>query len=168
MAESTVVKVRRDGQIQFLDGSGSPKAYTVAYENGNVSFDGGAKADRIVIRDRGVITGSRRGDDPIITITFDVHMRSLTTSAGTDLTICDVMDNSGNVASIPWAKASAAHDEWNLNLKLTIEGTDHADAADHTATFAACVFSWSFSEGDPNTISLTAECMGGYTSTGPT
>ena len=168
MAESTVVKVRRDGQIQFLDGSGSPKAYTVAYENGNVSFDGGAKADRIVIRDRGVITGSRRGDDPIITITFDVHMRSLTTSAGTDLTICDVMDNSGNVASIPWAKASAAHEEWNLNLKLTIEGTDHADAADHTATFAACVFTWSFSEGDPNTISVTAECMGGYTSTGPT
>ena len=167
MAESTVVKVRRDGQIQFLDGSGSPKAYTVAYENGNVSFDGGAKADRIVIRDRGVITGSRRGDNPIITITFDVHMRSLTTSAGTDLTICDVMDNSGNVASIPWAKASAAHDEWNLNLKLTIEGTDHADAADHTATFAACVFSWSFSEGDPNTISVTAECMGSYTSTGP-
>ena len=167
MAESTVVKVRRDGQIQFLDGSGSPKAYTVAYENGNVSFDGGAKADRIVIRDRGVITGSRRGDDPIITITFDVHMRSLTTSAGTDLTICDVMDNSGNVASIPWAKASAAHEEWNLNLKLTIEGTDHADAADHTATFAACVFTWSFSEGDPNTISVTAECMGSYTSTGP-
>ena len=168
MAESTVVKVRRDGQIQFLDGSGSPKAYTVAYENGNVSFDGGAKADRIVIRDRGAIVGSRKGDDPVITITFDVHMRSLTTSAGTALTICDVMDNSGNVASIPWTKASAAHEEWNLNLKLTIEGTDHADAADHTATFAACVFTWSFSEGDPHTISVTAECMGGYTSTGPT
>ena len=167
MAESTVVKVRRDGQIQFLDGSGSPKAYTVAYENGNLSF-GRDKADRIVIRDRGVIVGSRKGDDPVLTITFDVHMRSLTTSASTDLTICDVMDNSGNVASIPWVKASAAHEEWNLNLKLTIEGTDHADAADHTATFAACVFTWSFSEGDPNTISVTAECMGGYTSTGPT
>ena len=166
MAESTVVKVRRDGQIQFLDGSGSPKAYTVSYENGNVSF-GREKADRIVIRDRGVIVGSRKGDDPVLTITFDVHMRSLTTSSGTDLTICDVMDNTGNVATIPWVKASAAHEEWNLNLKLTIEGTDHADAADHTGTFAACVFSWSFSEGDPNTISVTAECMGSYTSTGP-
>lgn len=167
MAESTIVKVRRDGQIQFLDGSGSPKTYTVSYENGNVSF-GREKADRIVIRDRGVIVGSRKGDDPVLTITFDVHMRSLTTSASTDLTICDVMDNTGNVPTIPWAKASAAHEEWNLNLKLTIEGTDHADAADHTATFAACVFTWSFSEGDPNTISVTAECMGGYTSTGPT
>lgn len=167
MAESTIVKVRRDGQIQFLDGSGSPKAYTVSYENGNVSF-GREKADRIVIRDRGVIVGSRKGDDPVLTITFDVHMRSLTTSASTDLTICDVMDNSGNVASIPWVKASAANEEWNLNLKFTIENTDHGGGADYVATFAACIFTWSFSEGDPNSISVSAECMGGYTVTGPT
>ena len=167
MAESTVVKVRRDGEVQFVDGTGSPKTYTVSYENGNVSF-GREKAERIVIRDRGTIVGSRKGDDPVLTITFDVHMRSFTTTAGTDLTICDVMDNTGNVATIPWAKVSSAHEEWNLNLKFTVENTDHGGGADYVVTFATCIFTWEFSEGDPNTISVTAECMGGYTATGPT
>ena len=166
MAESTIVKVRRDGEVQFVDGSGSPKSYTVSYENGNVSF-GREKAERIVIRDRGAIVGSRKGDDPVLTITFDVHMRSFTTSAGTDLTVCDVMDNTGNVATIPWAKKSSAHEEWNLDLKFTVENTDHGGGADYVVTFSTCIFTWEFSEGDPNTISVTAEFMAGYSATGP-
>ena len=164
MAESTTVKVRRDGEIKFLDASGSPKTYTVSYENGNLSF-GREKADRIVIRDRGTIVGSRKGDDPTLTVSFDVHMRMLTTAAGgTDLTLVDVLDNTGNVATIPWVKASEAHEEWNLNVQFTLED----GATDQVATFTACIFTWEFSEGDPDTISVTAECMGGYTATGPT
>ena len=166
MAESTIVKVRRDGEVQFVDGSGTPKSYTVSYENGNVSF-GREKAERIVIRDRGAIVGSRKGDDPVLTVTFDVHMRSFTTTSGTDLTICDVMDNTGNVATIPWAKKSSAHEEWNLDLKFTVENTDHGGGADYVVTFSTCIFTWSFSEGDPNTISVSAECYGGYSATGP-
>ena len=166
MAESTIVKVRRDGEVQFVDGSGTPKSYTVSYENGNVSFER-SKAERIVIRDRGAIVGSRKGDDPVLTITFDVHMRSFTTTAGTDLTICDVMDNTGNVATIPWAKKSSAHEEWNLDLKFTVENTDHGGGADYDVPFSTCIFTWEFSEGDPNTISVTAECMAGYSATGP-
>jgi len=167
MAVSTIVKVPRDGQITLQDGTGSPKTYVVSYENGNVSF-GREKAERIVIRDRGTIVGSRKGDDPVLTITFDVHMRMLTTTTSTDLCLPDVLDNSGNVATIPWAKASAAHEEWNLNLLFQIEGSDHGDGADYVATFAACIFTWEFSEGNPNSISVSAECLGGYSSTGPT
>ncbi len=167
MAESTIVKVRRDGELKFSDGTGSPLTYTVSYENGNASFTR-EKAERIVIRDRGIIVGSRKGDDPVLTITFDVHMRVLTTAQLTDLTLIDVLDNTGNVATIPWVKTSVQHEEWNLDLILTIEGTDHGDAGDSVATFANCIFTWDFSEGDPNTISVTAECMGGYTSSGPT
>ncbi len=167
MAESTIVKVRRDGKVTFKDGTGSPKTYEVAYEEGNVSFSRD-KADRIVIRDRGVIVGSRKGDDPVITITFDIHMRSLTTTASTDLTAIDVMDNTGNVATIPWATVSSAHEEWCLHLLFTIENTDHGGGADYVATFSTCIFTWAFKEGDPNTISVTAECMGGNTATGPT
>ena len=166
MAESTIVKVRRDGKVTFRDGSGTPKEYVVAYENGNVSFSN-AKADRIVIRDRGAIVGSRKGDDPVLQVTFDVHFRMLTTTASTDLTVLDVCDFTGNVATIPWAKVSSAHEEWNLDLKFEIEGSDHGDGADYVATFSTCIFTWDFSEGDPNTISITAECMGGYSSTGP-
>ena len=76
MAESTVVKVRRDGTLTLSDGTGTPVTYTVAYENGDVSFDGGSKADRIVIRDRGTIVGLRKGDDPVPSLRFAVPMRS--------------------------------------------------------------------------------------------
>jgi hypothetical protein len=60
MAESTIVKVPRDGTIVLKDNGGA-NSYTVAYEDGNVSF-GRQKAERIVIRDRGSIVASRKGD----------------------------------------------------------------------------------------------------------
>ena len=163
MAESTVVKVPRDGTLTLTDGT---RTYTVAYEEGNTAF-GRQKAERIVIRDRGVIVGSRKGDDPVLQVTFDVHMRQFTTSAGSDITLCDVLDNTGNVDGL-WTKASSAHEEWNLNMTLTVEGSDHSDGADHGATFSTCIFEWDFAEGKPNTISVTAEVYGGYSSTGPT
>ena len=73
MAASVAVKVKRDGVLTLTDGAAA--TYTVAYENGNVSFDGGSKASRVVIMDRGTIVGLRKGDDPVPTLTFDVHMR---------------------------------------------------------------------------------------------
>ena len=164
MAVSTVPKVRRDGEIKFSDGTGSPLTYTVSYENGNASFSRD-KAERIVVRDRGVIVASRKGDDPVLSISFDVHMRMLTTLTSTDLTLVDVIDKTGNVATIPWITANAAHEEWNLDIFITIA---EAGGTDYIAKFSDCIMTWSFSEGDPNTISVTAECMGGYTSTGPT
>ena len=167
MAVSTVPKVRRDGEIKFSDGTGSPLTYTVSYENGNASFSRD-KAERIVVRDRGVIVASRKGDDPVLSISFDVHMRMLTTTTATDLCLVDIIDQTGNVATIPWVKANTAHEEWNLDIFITIEGSDHGDGADYVAKFSDCIMTWSFSEGDPNTISVSAECMGGYTATGPT
>ena len=69
MAESTTVKVPRDGTIVLKDNGGS-NSYTVAYENGNVSF-GREKAERIVIRDRGVIVGPCLRSSPVMD--WDVH-----------------------------------------------------------------------------------------------
>ena len=62
MAESTIVKVPRDGTIVLKDNGGA-NSYTVAYEDGNVSF-GRQKDERIIIRDRGSIVASRKGDSP--------------------------------------------------------------------------------------------------------
>jgi len=161
MAESTTVKVPRDGTIVFADNGGS-NTYTVAYENGNLSFDGGAKAERIVIRDRGIIVGSRKGDDPVLSASFDVHMRMFTTTAGSDLTLCDVLDKTGNASG--WTAVDPAHEEFNLDLRFTVEdGT-----TDQVVTLSKCICTWEFSEGSPDTISVTCEVMGGYSATGPT
>ena len=160
MAESTTVKVPRDGTLVLKDNGGT-NTYTVAFENGDVSF-GREKAERIIIRDRGVIVGSRKGDDPVITVTFTVHMRMFTTSAGSDLTLVDFIDGTGNAAG--FTKVGAEHEEYNIDIQFTVEdGT-----TDQVVTFSKCICTWQFSEGSPDSISVSAECMGGYTSTGPT
>jgi len=160
MAESTTVKVPRDGTLVLKDNGGT-NTYTVAFENGDVSF-GREKAERIIIRDRGTIVGSRKGDDPVITVTFTVHMRMFTTSAGSDLTLVDFLDRTGNAAA--FTKVGAEHEEYNIDIQFTVEdGT-----TDQVVTFSKCICTWQFSEGSPDSISVSAECMGGYTSTGPT
>ncbi len=162
MAESTVVKVRRDGTIKLKDGS--TNTYTVAYENGDLSFDGGSKADRIVIRDRGTIVGLRKGDDPVPSLTFTTMMRDFhDNSAGS---LIDFLDNSGPV--VLTSSGGTGYEQFLVDIEFTVEGTSHGDANDHVATAAKCLCTWSFSEGDPNTISVTAEIHGGVTYTEPT
>ena len=162
MAESTVVKVRRDGTIKLKDGSSN--TYTVAYENGDLSFDGGSKADRIVIRDRGTIVGLRKGDDPVPSLTFTTMMRDFhDNSAGS---LIDFLDNSGPV--VLTSSGGTGYEQFLVDIEFTVEGTSHGDSNDHVATAAKCLCTWSFSEGDPNTISVTAEIHGGVTYTEPT
>ena len=157
MAESTVVKVRRDGTITLKDGGAN--TYVVAYENGDLSFDGGSKADRIVIRDRGTIAGLRKGDDPVPSLSFTVMMRGFTDqSAGS---LIDFLDNSGPVTLT--STGGTGYEQFLIDIQFDVEGTAHGDSNDHRATAAKCLCTWSFSEGDPATISVSAEIYGGGT-----
>lgn len=80
MADSVVVGTRRDGKITITDGAAS--SYEVTFEVGDFS-SAEPGADRVVIRDRGAIVGLRKGDDPVLNISFSVHMRSLTETIST-------------------------------------------------------------------------------------
>jgi len=162
MAASVVPKIMRDGVITILDGAASPASYTVSYEDGDFSF-GKDKDARIVVRDRGNIVGVRKGDSPVISGSFTVHQRDFTD--GTSLTLVDMLDKTG-AASSHTSTGSGAFENFMVDFKLTIEGDDHGDSADGTATFSKCVASWSFTEGQPNKISVSFECFGGITFTG--
>jgi|TARA_R110000824_G_scaffold8173_1_gene37015 hypothetical protein len=163
MAASTVPKVRRDGTLQLIDGTGTPNTFTVSYEQGDVSFDGGAKADRIVIKDRGVIVGLRQGDDPVPSLSWSVYARSFTD--GTSNTLIDIINKTGSAAS--WiSTGGTGYEQYLLDIKLTVEGTDLGDSADHSATALKCLVTWSFAEGDPDMINCTAEVYGGFTYSG--
>jgi len=82
MAYSTVPKVRRDGVIQLIDGTGVPVTLDIAYEEGNFTFDkpggGDSPAAQTIVRDRGVITTVRKGDDEPITGSFSAFFRQFT------------------------------------------------------------------------------------------
>jgi len=158
MAEPTTVKVRRDGTIALADnaGFGGGNTYTVAYENGDGSLSQ-PKADRIVIRDRGVIAGLRKGDDAVGSFSFSVHMRSFTDA---NITLIDALDFI-NGASGWTSSGGTGYEQKLLSAKITVEGTDHGDSTDHTATASKVLFEWTFDEGDPDVINVTGEIYGG-------
>tara|TARA_R110000824_G_scaffold88655_4_gene217900 strand:- start:93 stop:560 length:468 start_codon:yes stop_codon:yes gene_type:complete len=152
----------RDGTLTVTSGGGSPVTYTVAYEDGDLSFSKDKDA-RIVIRDRGNIVGVRKGESPVLSGSFTVHQRDFTD--GTALTLVDMLDKTG-AASGHTSTGSGAYENFMVDIKIQIEGTAHGDSADGSATFSKCVATWSFSEGQPNKISVSFECFGGITFTG--
>ena len=161
MAVSTVPKVRRDGTITLID-SGASNTYTVAYEDGDFSFNR-SKAARLVVRDRGVIVGVRNGDDPVMSLSFTVHFREFTN--GSSDVLIDVLEKTNGAAD--WTSVSSgAYEPYMLDCKLTVEGTDHGDGADPVLTLSKCLFEWDVSEGDPDKVSVKAEIYGGYTAAG--
>tara|TARA_R110000824_G_scaffold344193_3_gene530820 strand:- start:770 stop:1264 length:495 start_codon:yes stop_codon:yes gene_type:complete len=164
MAASVVPKIMRDGVITVLSGGGSPVTYTVAFEDGDFAF-GKEKDARIVIRDRGTIVGVRKGESPVITGSFTVHQREFTDAAA--VTLVDMLDKTG-AASGHTSTGSGAYEEFMVDFKLIIEGSDHGDNADGTATFSKCIATWDFSEGAPNKLSVSFECFGGVVFTGQT
>ena len=158
MAVSTTVKVRRDGTISIFD-SGATNTYVVAYEGeGDFTFDNGAaQADRVVIRARGSIVGLRKGDDPVGSISFSVNMLEFTNSTADNL--LGVLDNETSWTST----GGTGFEQYLLDVRITIEATDHGEAADAHATFTKVLLTWDFSEGDPDTINVQGEVYGGIT-----
>lgn len=159
MAESTYVKVKRDGIITIQDAAAA-NTYTVAYEDGNLTFST-ALTDQVVIRDRGAIVGCRFGDDPILTGSFSVHMRQFASAASENL--CDAIYGVNSCSG--WTKVNTAFEQFNVDIVMSIAGG--LDGTGSEATFNTCICKWDFKEGDPDAISVTFEIFEGITLTGP-
>ena len=164
MAYSTAPKVRRDGKITLKDGTTpTPISLEVSYEEGNFSFDQ-TKSDRIVIRDRGTIKSVRRGDDQPITGSFTIYMRQFTSSSAGS--VLDFINNTGNYHTNVSASSTVATDEYSINIEFEVDGDAVGDDdGDTKASFDTCICTASFSEGDPNQISVSFECYNGITYT---
>jgi hypothetical protein len=159
MAESTVLKNFRDGSLLIEDGTGTPLNYTVAYEAGDFSYDIG-KDEIAVYRDRGAIASVRKTNDGTPSGSFSVHFRDL--SDGSDETLTDILDAKGAFAAAV-STLGANADVYCVKLTFSVEGTDHGDSADHVVTFDDCYCTWSFSEGDPNSVSVSWTSYGAST-----
>ena len=165
MAYSTAPRVRRDGVIKLRDGTTpTPVSLTVSYEEGNFSFDQ-TKSDRIVIRDRGTIGSVRLLDDQPIRGSFTIYMRQFTSaSAGS---VLDFINKTGSYSSNVSSSSSVSTDEYAINIIFEVDGDAVGDDdGDTIATFDTCICLASFSEGDPNQITVSFECYNGviYTS----
>jgi len=172
MAYSTVPKVRRDGVIQLIDGTGVPVTLDIAYEEGNFTFDkpggGDSPAAQTIVRDRGVITTVRKGDDEPITGSFSAFFRQFTdgSEAGS---VIDFITKAGNYSGNTSTGTSGSPyvEHYCIDIKYEAEGTDFGDDADHSATLAKSVCTFSFAEGDPSAFTINFTCYGGVSFTGP-
>jgi len=162
MAYSTVPKVKRDGKIVLSDGTGSPVTLEVAYEDGNFSADFPSLQSSLVVYDRGSLSAVRKQDDQFITASFSANMREFTdATAGSIVDFCNKTNAySGNLSAatgtLPYIE------QYCIDIVFTVEGTDHGDLKDHTATYSKCIpDSISFSEGDPSSFTISFTGYGG-------
>lgn len=163
MAESAVPKVPRDGSLVVKDGTATPNTYTVQYSDA-VQYTG-TQAAPIHVFNRGTRVYTRLGNDGIPSISFTAILPSFTD--GTDVTVLDAMLKTG--AASGWTKVLSTCEDYNVTLSFSVEGTDHGDDTDHTIECTGVrVTEYVITEGEPNTVTFSAEVLGTTTRTGPT
>lgn len=157
MAESTVVRVKRDGQILLAD-SGAAHTYTITYEPGDFAY---TVPDYTVINplDRGEIGATpqlRIGDEQPMTGSFSAYMRDVGDTANTYATLLDVAHRYvGRYVASNWTSTHGTNgDVFTITIQFTIDGSPFGES-DKTVTFPFCVFRANVSEGDPNTVACT-------------
>jgi hypothetical protein len=154
MAESTIVKTKRDGTLTFSDNAAA-NSYTVAFEAGDMNVSIPGRTINLFL-DRGEITSPpsiRWGDDQPMTATFTAQLRDVSDVAVAVLT--DLITNGGFFAS-GWVSTGGANAEVKtVDCLWTIEGSDHGDPADHTVTLPYCFVTGSIADGDPVTLSIS-------------
>lgn len=162
MAESLIAKNRRDGTLQVINGT---RTYTVAMEQGDFAVSGANEGnyETTEIEDRGEYSHERRTKRKYPTFTFTAWMRDLID--GTDTTLVGMLLKLG-VHSTD-ASIVSGSEVYMVNLKWTVDGTTHGDAANHTATYATCrITDVNFAEAeDKNTVSISGVCRGTITYT---
>jgi len=150
MAESTIVKTKRDGTIKFKDNAGV-NVYTVAYEAGDlsVSIPGPTVISPLDRGEFGDPPSLRYSDDAAITGSFTAYLRDLTDDGYS--TLEEIILQSGDVGN-NWVSTLGSDAEvFALTLEWTIADPD----GDHVMTLPYCVVTGSLSEGDPNQVSIS-------------
>jgi hypothetical protein len=160
MAESTVVRVKRDGIITRSD-SGAAHTYVHAYEPGDFAFNVPNHTVNLFL-DRGEIGSTpsiRKGDDQPMTLTFSCYLRDIA-DLGATKTYTTPLDLSYRFASgyaaTNWVSTlGSASDVPTETIQWTCDGS-FCGEADKTLSFAYCFTTANGTEGDPTSVSISA------------
>jgi hypothetical protein len=157
MAESTVIRVKRDGQILLAD-NGAGHTYTIVREPGDFAY---TVPDYTIVNvlDRGVIGTIpmiRIGDEQPMTGSFSAYLSDLGDTAGTYVTLMDIAHRyASKYVETNWVSTMGANsDVFTISIQYTIDGSPFGEA-DKTITFPFCVFRANATEGDPNKVAAT-------------
>ena len=153
MAESTVIRTKRDGIIAYTDGVNT---YTVAYEPGDFKLS--VPLETIIHNmDRGRITtvpGIRNGDDQPMTFSHSAYLRDIVSASYATLTDVAVVFASGYVASTWNSTIGTASDAKTWTTNFTVEGSDFG-GSDVTLTLPYCAIRGDLAEGDTDMTNIS-------------
>jgi hypothetical protein len=164
MAQSTVIKNFRDGSLLFADNTGTPLTLAIQYEAGDFSIDNlnEGLVETTAYLDRGEFATLRKTNRVFPSFSFTAHMTDI--SDATDKLLYDLARKTGGFASAV-STLGANADAMTYKLTFTVEGTNFGDSADHTMVLNDCRITLSFSEGDPNSFSVSGIVYGAITAT---
>lgn len=159
MPASQIVKHFTDGVITLKDGTATPVTLAVPFSVGDLSISGLNQARRATnaYEARGTLTSLRKGAKAFPTGSFSCQIADF--SDAIDRTVLDFLLKQ-NSYSANKSTTEAIGDVYTLDVVLTVEGTDLADAADHVITMEDCDCSLDLAEGEPTTLSVSFTCYG--------
>ena len=157
MAVSNVVKTNRDGTIKIIAGADN---LVISLDTGDFSFSE-PKAGRTIIRDRGSISGLRKSDDEVGECSFTVHFREFTDAAAAN--VYDFIYHRASASGYTTVGTSG-FEEFLVDLEYSSDASAMSGGT-HTVTLNKVLLTASFSEGQPDSISVTGEVYGTYTYT---
>lgn len=163
MAESTIVRVKKDGDIMILDGAAH--SYNSKYEPGDFGYTVPDYTVNLFL-DRGeigTVPSIRIGDEQPMTLSWSNYMRDLGDTAGSYATLLDILHRYvGKYVASNWVSTMGANsDVFTLTVSFSVDGSPFGEA-DKTVTFPYCVLRDSgVKEGDPNTVGIsgTSYCI---------
>ncbi len=163
MAASTVVKNFSDGTLNLTSGGGSPVSISVTFAQGDLSIDGLVEDQRetAAYESRGVLRSLRKTTRIYASGSFSLMLSDLTDAA--DQTVLDFLLKQGSYSGN--ASTLTGSDAYCIKIGLSIEGTNHGDANDHTISLDSCRITTAIAEGDPSTITASFICYGAITMT---
>lgn len=162
MALSSFIKNNTMGSITLTDGTPTtPLSITVDFEQGDFTISGltpNGMREVAHYEVRGLWRSSARTSRIYPTGSFSIMFTEF--SEATTGTLLDFILADGAYASRV-STLGSNYPVFTCDISITIEGTDYGDAADHTLTLEDCaIVVDSFSEGDPNTVSVSFTCLG--------
>jgi hypothetical protein len=164
MAASTVIKNLNDGTITLEDGTGTPVTLVVPFSTGdlNVTALAATQNEVTAYETRGTLNTVRHTSRTYPTLGFSFQVADYTDV--TDFTAQDFVMFQGAYASNVSTLGANAEVK-TIKVTLTVEGTDHGDAADHTIVLDDVHCTMDITEGDPNTATISGTVYGSVTRT---
>lgn len=160
MANAANPVVPKDGALVITDASGTPKTWTVLYEDGDLQISGLSEDqwETTTFFDRGVPYAVRKIQKREIEFSFSCHCTAFLGDATTALGPEAILKK-GVFSAAASVLPAANGDAYLLTLAFTAERSDLGHPADAVVTLKYCDMQMDFAEGVPGKLTISGRAV---------